>query len=895
MHIDLLSDIRQRLIADFSFKEDKGYLIAGRCPNCHKRELFTSAETPWVVKCNRLNKCGYQEHVKDIYPELFTRWSDKYQPTPENNYNKNAAADAYLSKGRGFDLSLIAGDYTQETYYDQKRKLASATVRFPLLNGYWERIIDDAHKFDSKAKFMPGTKYKGQWWRPSRMDYTKVKELWIVEGIFDAIALRHHGIEAVSIMSCNNYPDVALKELSNLGVRPTIIFALDNDNGGTRYTKQHVERARADGWLCGAAQLPKGKLKDWNDIHLMSINIKCDDPKYPFSERAIRDYKLHGRIILANSATEKAVAMVDLYDIKSFDFEYGGRWWWFEFDPEKYSKALDSIEEDAANDDLSAEERREKAMIEAKSLKQIANCYPEPLYYLTSEVSDESWYYYSVIFPHGGETIKNTFTAAQLSSSSEFKKRLLSIAPGGMYTGTNQILERSLNKTLYNIKRVETVDYVGYSAKHKCYIFNNVAMRQGEMKLLNKEDYFDFGKLSIKSLLRINQHINTEPSDYTREWSDVLWTAFGKKGFAVLTFFFGSLFAEQVRAEQDSFPFLEVVGEPATGKSTLLTFLWKLFGRDNEEGIDPQKTTPVGRARTLAQVANMPVVFIEGDRNHDDKKSHQKGFSWDELKTAYNGRSIRSVGAQDRSNNTVESPFRGTIIISQNDVVNASDAVMQRICHIYFDGEGYSEQTRKAAVALGRIQMEDVSGFILASIKREAEVMDIIKTNKDKHTDSLMANPKIHIGRLAHNHAQMLCFLDALRLVVKMTDEQYKQTAEFIEQMAVHRQEALNDDHPVVQEFWELYDYLNGDEYEPKLNHSRDNDVIAINLNEVIELASLQRQQVPVLRDIKKLLKTSKRYQYIDQRNVNSIIRARHSMTGLSVRCWIFKKPPMKG
>lgn len=894
MRFDFLNEIRQRLIADYSFKEHDGYLKYGRCPNCGKKELFTSADRPKVVKCNRLNKCSYQIHVKDLYPELFARWSDKYQPTPENNYNKNAAADAYLSHARGFDLSLIAGDYTQETYYDTKRQIASATVRFPLNNGYWERIIDDVHKFDSKAKFMPGTKYKGIWWRPSRMDYTKAKAIWIVEGIFDAIALWQHGISAVSIMSCNNYPEQALTELKRLGLKPTLIFALDNDPAGMSYSKKHVERARSEGWLCSAAQLPSGNIKDWNDAHLLALNTKADDPKYPFSERAIREYKLHGRVLLANSATEKAIAMVELYDIKAFDFEYGNRWWFFEFDSEKYSKALDSLEDDPANADLESGELREKAMIEAKSLKQIANCYPKPLYYLTSEVSDESWYYYSVSFPHGGETIKNTFTAAQLSSSSEFKKRLLSIAPGGMYTGTSQILERSLNKTLYNIKRVETVDYVGYSSKHKCYVFNNVAMRNGEMKLLNEEDYFDFGKLSIKSLLRINQHINTEPTDYKREWSDVLWTAFGKKGFAVLAFFFGSLFAEQVRAEQDSFPFLEVVGEPATGKSTLLTFLWKLLGRDNEEGIDPQKTSNVGRARTLAQVANMPVIFIEGDRNHDDKKSHQKGFSWDELKTAYNGRSIRSVGAQDRSNNTVEFPFKGTIIISQNDVVSASEAVMQRICHIYFDGEGYSEQTRKAAVALGRIPMEDVSGFILAAIKREAEVMDIIKSHKDAHTDRLMANPNVHIGRLAHNHGQMLCFLDALRLVVKMTDEQYNQTAAFIEQMAVQRQEALNDDHPVVQEFWELYDYLNGDPAEPKLNHSRDPAFIAINLNEVIELASLQRQQVPVLRDIKKLLKTSKCYQYIDQRNVNSVIRARQSILSLSVRCWVFKTPNHK-
>ena len=35
-----------------------------------EKELFTHAETPRVVKCGRLNKCGYEEHVKEICEDL---------------------------------------------------------------------------------------------------------------------------------------------------------------------------------------------------------------------------------------------------------------------------------------------------------------------------------------------------------------------------------------------------------------------------------------------------------------------------------------------------------------------------------------------------------------------------------------------------------------------------------------------------------------------------------------------------------------------------------------------------------------------------------------------------------------------------------------------------------
>ena len=124
---------------------------------------------------------------------------------------------------------------------------------------------------------------------------------------------------------------------------------------------------------------------------------------------------------------------------------------------------------------------------------------------------------------------------------------------------------------------------------------------------------------------------------YTTEWLQHVWTAFGAKGIVALAFWLGSLFAEQIRETQKSYPFLEIVGEAGSGKSTLIEFLWKLFGRSDYEGFDPSKSTTAARARNFAQVAGLPVVLIESDRETlGDEKSHVKSFDWDELKTAYN-------------------------------------------------------------------------------------------------------------------------------------------------------------------------------------------------------------------------------------------------------------------
>src|SRR5690606_5662130 len=140
----------------------------------------------------RPEKCAHTMHVKEIYEDLFEDWS-KRAPATENA--PAATARAYLEFARGFSMDLIGGWFTQETYFNRDLNAGSATVRFPLTKGgYWERLIDRPSRFGKmKARFKPGETYRGVWWCPPSVDLLDVKEIWIVEGIFDAIALLHNG------------------------------------------------------------------------------------------------------------------------------------------------------------------------------------------------------------------------------------------------------------------------------------------------------------------------------------------------------------------------------------------------------------------------------------------------------------------------------------------------------------------------------------------------------------------------------------------------------------------------------------------------------------------------------------------------------------------------------
>ena len=931
---DLLTDIADRLQAPpYGMKPRGKYLRAGVCPSCAHKSLWTWLESPWVAKCERANNCGAEFHAKELFSDLFESWTDRYQAPeatkPEAERNPNAAADAYLKLARGFDLKLIAGTYTQEHYHDARadngRGAASSTVRFAVADTWWERIIDKPHRFGKKkANFKLGGTYAGHWWalpglhfdapRPDDTPETPKPptELWLVEGIFDAIALAHHGIAAVALLSCNNYPGAELAALrkhlqaqGGMVKEPTLVWALDGDKAGRDYTLKWVKKAREDEWVCKAAQIPqrgKGK-QDWNDLH----------QKGQLEEQHLKEYRYHGALLIAASATDKALLIYNHNGHKdSFEVEHGNRLYWWKLDLERFRKAAEQIKDDmdaGHRPYLSDEEIRTAALVESGTLQPIANCNPQALYYQRNEVTQEAWYYFRVSWPHDAPPVKGTFTAGQLTAASEFKKQLLHMAPGAMFTGNSSQLERMMQRQLENPKVVQTVDFIGYSASHKVYLLGAVAVAAGEIIEANAEDYFEVQRLSIKSLQRsIRLDVNTDRDAYDRSWFPHLWNAFGAKGVVALAYWFGSLFAEQVRAEQQSFPFLEIVGEPGAGKTTLIQFLWRLLGRDYE-GFDPSKSTAAGRLRTFTQVSNLPIVLIESDRETKSGGSaHVKSFDWDELKDAYNGNSIRTTGVKTGGNETYDPPFRASIVISQNNPVAASQAIMERICHMTFDTKGFTPASYESAKHLEKVEIPQVSGFMLMALRREAAVMEIVTSQTDGMIQFLLSQDGIHKPRLAKNHGQLLAFATALRPLVNMSQQQFDQVQAQIVAMCRERQHAINADHPLVVEFWEAFDYLDalsvapppgtylpkGQELRPVLNHSRDPALIAVNLNEFVEKASAHRQQVPLIAELKKVLRTSKARRFVDIKTVNSAIRTRMhdgEEVAKTVHCWIFERP----
>ena len=94
------------------------------------------------------------------------------------------------------------------------------------------------------------------------------------------------------------------------------------------------------------------------------------------------------------------------------------------------------------------------------------------------------------------------------------------------------------------------------------------------------------------------------------------------------------------------------------------------------------------------------------------------------------------------------------------------------------------------------------------------------------------------------------------------------------------KEEALAEN-PKVAQFWQIYDAVCLDaEGNNILNHSKDENYIALNLNHFVSVAEQHGLEVPV--DIKRALKTSVDRRFVETKPVNS------RLTKGTVRCWVF-------
>jgi hypothetical protein len=255
-------------------------------------------------------------------------------------------------------------------------------------------------------------------------------------------------------------------------------------------------------------------------------------------------------------------------------------------------------------------------------------------------------------------------------------------------------------------------------------------------------------------------------------WIRPLWLCFGPDGVAALAFWLGSLVAEDIRARHGSFPILQITGEPGSGKTTLIDFLWRLFGRPSYEGFAPERSTQSALNVKVCENENLPLVLLDIERL-DEFKSHV-------FKPLYNGECPVLKTSHGCEPATV---FRGALVLSQQEP-HSSFAMLERCLCIHLTVDSHTAATRNAAHEIWEMDDEALSGFIATANSSKDRLLEVFDERFPHYMAALddFGKPVNNLRKLK-NHAQLAALVDALECVVPLGRDEKQTTLVLISEM----------------------------------------------------------------------------------------------------------------
>lgn len=866
----------------------KKYLSGGTCPGCGEKELFISLEKPYKLKCNRTNQCQYEEKTRDRYSDLFENLSERF---PKTEANPNASADAFMSRKRGFPLEKVKGLYKQATIKITNKATGQSdyaeSVQFTIANGTWSRLIDESkivfHNND-KAKISYDIEYKRYGWTPPNQVIAAHDQVFIVEGIFHAIALWLTGRKVIAAITCHNFPwDIFDAEK---GKQIRWVLAYDSDKAGIDAHLKYYQQVSEQKELVQVA-LTRSSLnhcEDWDDVYRAG----------QLNQDYIDECLYRGNLLTARSKEWKAYYMFRYTNKSVFLVDFKGYLYSVKLNLTEYAKDDDSDEVE--------ETSRFQIFLKHVTIKQDCNCVPQFEYIQQDPLTEEQQYYFSFVFPNAAQNRTVALPPNALSNARAFRSALLDKTPGGNFEGNDKTLAILSGQWLRDVMTIKALPFVGYDEETEVYCFQDFGYKHGKRLKINSHNFISVDGQGIKTKLK-KPEILIGTKDFNTEWFNDFDTVYQNNGLTALAWWTASLFVQQIKKRQKSWPFLEHTGEKGAGKSSLIRLLNGFIGRPNFEGVNPNNTSDTGFRRTISQLSNMPLALIESDvtKTGANGKKFVQQFNWDSIKDLYDYNGYLAVrGVKSNDNETNELIYRGSICIAQNESIDASDAILSRIVHIHASLANHSHEAADIAERLNNLPPEFCAGYLAHVLSHEQEWLSTYFANVKRYQESLRTVPEIKEQRLRLNHAQIMAAAKATQaiLIPQWHNDRLKTLFSFIKDRAIDRQNRLEQEHKDLADFWGVFRYLdqkpitiidedgeNDRVIENRLNHSQNPETeIAINIPHMTELAGAHRLKIPD--EITKHFPNSVSYKFKDYKKIRSRVQK-----GRSLWCWIFERP----
>jgi len=662
-------EIEARLVAEWGFQSRVTAagpkLSQGRCPACGEPEAHCYPGNPYVVICPRKNKCGVRTHTRTLYPQLF---QDIARHNPSTKQNPTATADAYLNS-RGIDPARIAGWYLQGATKDPRepkrapgagRGRRYPTVRFTLSNGVaYHRLIGK----EGKGKNKIVAAFRGFYWAKPDFDPKLCEgDLWMAEGVLNAVSLELAGCAAAANLSSGHVPTVLL---GTEGIRPgavRVVIAQDADPAGEKSARVLASACRERGIPTAFAFPPKGI--DWNDL-LLRGDLSPDRARNTLDEALWR-----GKLFGAESALE----CFKIWSEKSKRslFDYRDEYWvgkTGEGGPEVRRIAFFTLDPEV--------------VIARRSGKETEHSLRSKLH-------------------NGRGALSLTLSGKELSSVKDFKSAVRTRAWGNWVGNQDDLDKLTTQMDAARPPIVRELEIVGYDVDSDCYFFPDIAYAPtGQSVAPDAKGYFTIGGVAGCFWLNAQDGENPIPRENSDRLPEVmrgLWKAFGPRALAVVGFAAATLFKHQFGARRATrfFPFLSLYGPSGTGKTSMLFLINRLLGRDVEEGIPLNAIdTAKGSTRDIGRISNLPAHLLEMD------KAKAARFDMNRLLPLFNFGSLQTRANKSQGLDTHKMGFLGALIFAQNFEQFTGEAQKSRVVSLDFLEKIKGEQLDANKALLG--------------------------------------------------------------------------------------------------------------------------------------------------------------------------------------------------
>ena len=687
-------------------KENSDYIQGLKCPDCG-RDAWAYAAKPFIIICNHLNNCGAMIKTLALFPELTQKIEQEYKPTQTE---PDRPATEYL-RSRGLNGSL---DGLLYKYWANVRNTGSGAAMFEVAEGVWNGRLFNPPDGEGKTHNKGST--RGLWWQHPVRDYSKVDTVYVTEAILDALSLIEMGRPAISVLSAGSDPASINLPFKN------ITLAFDPDEAGKRATRKW-KKVFPD----AEVMVPPAS-QDWNDLLLNHL----DDPAQAFTEEAVKDMAIRGRLTLAESGQEYAKIYVECYGRAPGLFVFDGCYF------HAYQK----------ND-------KDETLVCTRASDFITNV----VHIIKSETVPDlpENKYKLAVKPLTGGRIYFTASAEELSSSDQllklFLKRSRVLWRGNRYAGL-ALVERLLRQKAPVVRNMETI---GYDDVSRVYVFRDFAVK-GDGSII-RPDASGIFKLSGSELIRPAQLPCLKPSGgmTAAEIYSLIHTAFPGKAEIIIPWMVASWFITQIRGSIGFFPFLSLWGEVQSGKTTVVRILNNLQSLD-EEGIQmTRQNTAKGELRKFSQYGGLFRALLEGRPG--------MRFDLNQILTLYNGPVIYSRAEKNLDNTTRDLLCHSGLVFVQNAELFTEKAQRERVIALHFEKDAITNETYAALREISALGPGKLAHFLVEVMRQRRTIEAGWRDLWDKHQREL--TDKIKDGRIAGNYAIVLTFYELLAGLLK--------------------------------------------------------------------------------------------------------------------------------